>query len=305
MKAFLENRESNPQLGLTDNLNSILGTCMNNLRIAKQFYPTPGELTDFKKRVDKYKKDFAATLKPRMSNQSAATFDKELAGWKLSLPPTYEEYRSDLLRKLQDDHTSTIIGIGLSQKLNATKPELVAAVDIFTNSKFRDDPQYAKDLKEVCEDNVPTPLRDKASIGADRLTVGAFSVRDEHYGNGTCKHELGHLTSGLFITGKMSQHSKGWYDQVRACLQEPKGHRRNVEEDWADLTSAMAGAKYDNCAYTEDAESELPSASGALNMLRPSVRFAAPMMKAASPSLSGRLAIGIGLAMGELSLINT
>lgn len=256
MKAFLENREVD-QLGLAFNFNSILETCKNNLRLAKQFNPKPSELSSFKKRLDKYSKDFAASMESHMSAASKATFSKELANWKLSLPASYEDYRADLFRRLQDDHTSTVSAVALAKRLNATKPQLVTAVDVFTNAKFKDDPEYGKNLKELCEENAPQPLRDKASIGADRVTLGSLSVRDEHYGNGTAKHEFGHLTSGLFLTGKMSSHSKDWYDRVRACLQKPKGHERNVEEDWADLVSAGSGGKYDNCTYTENLESEM------------------------------------------------
>ena len=257
MEEFLENREPNPQLGLTDNMNSILGTCMNNLKLAKKFYPAPEELSTFRDQLNEYKSDFAKALKPRMSKQSGGVFSNELANWKLSLPPTYTEYRADLLRKLQDSDAATTGGMNIARRLKTTNPQLVAAVDIFNNFKFQSDPEYANELKELCEENTPTPLRDKASLGADRLTIGALTVRDKHYGAGTCKHELGHLTSGLFMTGKMSAATKNWYEEVRTCLKEPKGHDRNVEEDWADLMGAMSGGKYDDCAYTEDAESEL------------------------------------------------
>lgn len=229
----------------------ILTSCNNSLRQAKQFLPSQQKLNEFRNKLKTYKRDFTKRLSQKISPESAKVLAKEVDGWKDSFPPTYDEYKKILLAKLQNDYAVTINGARLAGDLFRENSQLVTAVDLFSNQDFKSDPKYGQDLIETCKDSAPEISRDKAFMGSDKWEVGPLSVSDPKFGEMACKHEFGHLLSGLISNGKMSLKTKKWYNEVRSCLQRAKSSDKYVEEDWADYISSQTGGSHHGwCRHT-------------------------------------------------------
>lgn len=87
------------------------------------------------------------------------------------------------------------------------------------------------------------------------IEVSPHTCRHTHSGKGTVAHELGHLLSVLFSSGKMSSESKKLYEKIRKCsnlgyknleampgsgLAKFEGDHIKSEEDTADLIAMLA-----------------------------------------------------------------
>ncbi len=231
-------------------------TCRVALQTAKKFYPTQDEVNSFRNRLTTYKNRFYDAMSSRMSSHSKGVLKSEMDNWKFAIPETYEQYRAGLKRRINSSIDFTHVEDEPFKKMQKERPGLFNAFIMMSVDDLDEDPKYGKDLEEACQNQAPEPLRDAALLGSDKMWVGAVSVRNDSIGSGIFKHEMGHLTSGIFQNGKMSEPSKGWYDSVRACLQKPKAKNQWVEEDWGDFASGISGGGAKGCYYFGGTEQE-------------------------------------------------
>ena len=216
---------------------------------AEVMFPSESELTDFKSYSQQLKSRFLDRAQNYLSSESAAKMREEARGWTPIPPTTKEAFMKSMKSALQKELTE-------SRQLEARRKEQLASADrsqcnsilaASLNSE-REDPLVTQ---KVCESMMPNPIPDASSPGNGGFIVGPLVVKNKKALADITYHELGHLLSGLMRSGKISQKTKGWYDQSNKCLESnhtegPSDVSQYDEEDWADLISSAVGEKDQN-----------------------------------------------------------
>ncbi len=247
-----QNNDGRPLLNVPGFEKDVTDACTNTLALAKLTLPTEAQIKAFPASLENYKSEFRSAMSKRMSAHSMGTLNTAMTNFKFAIPPTYEEFKAGLKRKIEAEILGDQADSELYETMKTSNPGMLSVMAMYVSNQSLKDLNWGDGVKKICENAKVNPIRDAAYSARDNLLVGSDTVTTSWMAGTVTKHELGHKLSDLFSEGKMSEISKGWYDSVRTCLQKPYPFDSYVEEDWADLMSAIAGGSGVACSFTED-----------------------------------------------------
>lgn len=181
------------------------------------------------------KKQLSDSILPRFSTQTQEMLKSTLNSVRLDLPADKEEFLANYQLSLAAFENYT----GFSEDIlkSATAEQLLHIV--------RHIGTYAG-VNNLCTQFSPKGVTDNALSLSGAIGVSPISVNFPQFGKATLLHEFGHILSTALQTSAASQESSQKFHAIRSCLDQKHQNedsfqpRRFMEEDWADLISAVS-----------------------------------------------------------------
>lgn len=215
-------------------------SCFRGAAIVDKYFPSAKEIEEFKPTERNWRDEYLDKLSGHLSVETmreVAPFFKSL---KIDWPTTRENWMSDVTRDLE-----RIKAEARGEWIQKSDESKQLGVDLFLIISRSGDTldEIAKDTKELCLEKGDA-ISDESDFG-DRVEIGALSMKEPKQGRIIAFHEYSHSLSGFILRGrKISEHSKGKFDEWRSCLTQAKGgSKKFLEEDFADLMAYNLGGR--------------------------------------------------------------
>ncbi|MGE3387648.1 MAG: hypothetical protein AB7K41_13040, partial [Bdellovibrionales bacterium] len=244
------NRKNNP---LRERIYELSDTCATALQFSQAFLPSEKDKENFRLHEPAQRQLYLKGLSSFVSGASAKKIEAEIKTWKLGLPLSPDEFKKTLMETVSREKLISQENIALFDKAYTSNGlQAALAVQWDHDKKRQKKLVFGERLSNICEEMMPRPLPDRMIPGTKNLTLGPLSTSKSPFATGVAFHEYSHLVNQMVLNGGVSPKTADWFKKSQQCLASQNKGEKYVEEDWADMVSAVVSKKNLACYFVDE-----------------------------------------------------
>lgn len=220
-------------------------SCLEAKYLGDRLSPDAAQIAKFRNVEKEMRKLFVERSRKFLSAHSSNILEGEAKDWKIAKISTKDDFNNDFNSWLETNIVENESSIAVINASKENERKLLVVNTVSDSEAPAEDLYLFKELKSVCHERVPGVRKDFARQGKLQDTIGfsGRTVTDDVVKTDIMFHEYSHMASRLIgETEDMSKETRGWYKDVRACLNSQHGNGLKFEEeDFAEMFGAATG----------------------------------------------------------------